>query len=35
LITQASLARELWLMVDHETPVGIEFWKKSDRPKAR
>ncbi|MEK7952961.1 glycoside hydrolase family 76 protein [Luteolibacter soli] len=34
LITQASLARELWLLVDHETPVGIEFWKKSDKPKA-
>lgn len=35
LITQASLARELWLIVDHETPVGREFWKKSDRAKAR
>jgi rhamnogalacturonyl hydrolase YesR len=33
LITQASLARELWLMVDHETPGGVEFWKKSDKPK--
>lgn len=35
LITQASLARELWLLVDHETPVGREFWKESDRMKPR
>jgi mannose/cellobiose epimerase-like protein (N-acyl-D-glucosamine 2-epimerase family) len=31
LIANASLARELWLMADHETPAGLEFWKKSDR----
>ena len=35
LISQASLARELWLLVDHETPVGREFWKKSDAAKAK
>ncbi len=34
LISQASLARELWLLVDHETPAGREFWKKSDQAKA-
>ena len=35
LISQASLARELWLLVDHETPTGREFWKLSDASKAR
>ena len=35
LISQASLARELWLLVDHETPAGREFWKKADQAKAR
>lgn len=31
LIINASLARELWLMADHETPAGLEYWRKSDR----
>ena len=31
LITNASLARQLWLLAEHETPAGIEMWKKSDR----
>lgn len=31
LITQASLARELWLLADRETPEGRAFWEKSDR----
>ena len=31
LIANASLARELWLMADHESAAGQEFWKKSDR----
>lgn len=31
LIDIASLARELWLLADHETEVGREFWKKADR----
>jgi len=31
LIDQAALARELWLLADHETEVGRTFWKKSDR----
>jgi Glycosyl hydrolase family 76 len=31
LIANASLARELWLAADHETPEGREFWKKSDK----
>ncbi|MEO5711950.1 MAG: glycoside hydrolase family 76 protein [Luteolibacter sp.] len=31
LITNASLARELWLMADMETAAGQEFRKKSDR----
>lgn len=35
LITEASLARELWLLVDHSTPVGKEFWKNSDKPRAK
>lgn len=30
-IDNASLARELWLMADHETEEGRAFWKKSDR----
>ena len=34
LITQASLARELWLLVDHSTPVGKEFWKAADGVRA-
>lgn len=28
LIEQASIARMLWLLADHETEVGREFWKK-------
>jgi uncharacterized protein YyaL (SSP411 family) len=35
LITEASLARELWLLVDHSTPVGKEFWKASDKARAK
>jgi len=35
LITEASLARELWLLVDHSTPAGKEFWKASDAAKAK
>ena len=35
LITEASLARELWLLVDHSTPAGKEFWKASDKPRAK
>ena len=35
LISEGSLARELWLLVDHETPAGREFWKKSDTAKAK
>ncbi len=31
LITQASLARELWLLADLETPAGREFWRQADR----
>lgn len=31
LIANASLARQLWLVADHETPEGIAFWRKSDR----
>lgn len=31
LIDHASLARQLWLMADHETHEGISFWRKSDR----
>ena len=31
LIDQASLARQLWLMADHESETGRTFWKKSDR----
>lgn len=30
LLANASLARELWLLADSETPEGREFWKKSD-----
>lgn len=33
LIDNASLARELWLMADHETEAGRAFWKKSDKLK--
>ena len=33
LIENASLARELWLLVDSETDVGRKFWKESDRVK--
>jgi len=32
LITNASLARELWLLADHESAAGLEFWKKADSP---
>ncbi|WP_193212689.1 glycoside hydrolase family 76 protein [Luteolibacter marinus] len=35
LITQASLARELWLLVDHRTPAGREFWKAADKMPAQ
>ncbi len=31
LMANASLARELWLMADTESPASIEFWKGSDR----
>ncbi len=31
LITQASLARELWLLVDHQTPAGRKFWEEADK----
>ena len=34
LITQASLARELWLLVDHSSPAGKEFWKAADCARA-
>ncbi|MBN8596403.1 MAG: hypothetical protein J0L78_01890 [Planctomycetes bacterium] len=30
MIEQAGIARMLWLLADHETDVGREFWKKSD-----
>src|SRR5690606_23829820 len=30
LIANASLARQLWLMADHETDAGREFRKKTD-----
>lgn len=35
LITEASLARELWLVADHATPVGKAFWKASDQMKMK
>ncbi len=35
LITEASLARELWLLVDHSTPEGKEFWKTADKARAK
>lgn len=31
LIDHASLARQLWLMAEHETKEGMTFWRKSDR----
>lgn len=31
LMANASLARELWLMADTESPAATAFWKKSDR----
>lgn len=31
LMANASLARELWLLADHETPAGKAFWAKSDK----
>ncbi len=31
MIDQASLARQLWLMADHQTEAGRTFWRKSDR----
>lgn len=31
LIDNASLARQLWLMAEHESKEGISFWRKSDR----
>jgi uncharacterized protein YyaL (SSP411 family) len=31
LIEQASIARMLWLLADHETAVGQKFWKESDQ----
>lgn len=31
LITNAGLARQLWLLADTETAAGRDFWKKSDR----
>ena len=31
LITNASLARQLWLLADLETSAGKAFWEKSDR----
>lgn len=34
LIDVASVARELWLLADMETPAGKQFWEKSDRVKA-
>jgi len=30
MIEQASIARTLWLLADHETPVGRAFWLKLD-----
>ncbi|MBL8876687.1 MAG: hypothetical protein JNM86_12905 [Phycisphaerae bacterium] len=30
MIEQAGIARMLWLLADHETDAGREFWKKSD-----
>lgn len=30
MIEEAGIARMLWLLADHETDVGREFWKKSD-----
>ena len=33
LITNASLARELWLQVDSETEIGRKFWKEADKLK--
>lgn len=31
LIENASLARQLWLTAEHESPEGMAFWKKSDK----
>jgi len=31
LMTNASIARLLWLLADHETPAGQAFWEQSDR----
>ncbi len=33
LLSNASLARELWLLADRETDVGQKFWKEADRLK--
>jgi hypothetical protein len=30
LIELAGIARTLWLLADHETPAGQEFWRESD-----
>lgn len=36
LIEQASVARTLWLLADHDTEVGRKFWERADRwPGAR
>ncbi|HEY3322540.1 MAG TPA: glycoside hydrolase family 76 protein [Planctomycetota bacterium] len=31
LMTNASIARLLWLLADHETPAGQAFWAQADR----
>jgi hypothetical protein len=33
LIEQAAIARGLWLLADHDTETGREFWKQSDSTK--
>lgn len=33
LIEQAAIARMLWLLADHQSPVGREFWSRSDSPR--
>lgn len=33
LIEQASIARMLWLLADHETDAGRDFWARSDSPR--
>ncbi|MBK1881552.1 AGE family epimerase/isomerase [Luteolibacter pohnpeiensis] len=32
LITNASLARELWLMADAGSEIGEQFWREADKP---